>query len=229
MIRLVRFTLLCIAKLLCVLFYRYRLHWLSKEGFEHFNDVRLIVFLNHTSLYELLFIGFAPIKVLWRLSGELIAPGADITLNDRPIVGRIYHSLLPGMIPISRKKDETWEYFLEKASGDRLVAILPEGRMKRRDGFDKHGNPMTVRGGVADILSVKEIGKILFIYSAGLHHIHTPGEALPTIFKSIRANAEMIEISEYKNTLNFDSAETFRRAVIQDMQYRLEKRIPSLK
>ena len=35
---------------------------------------------------------------------------------------------------------------------DAVVIILPEGRMKRATGLDKKGMPMTVRGGVADIL-----------------------------------------------------------------------------
>jgi len=222
MIRLIRFILLLVVKCVCRLLYRYRLTWLSNEQFESFSQVRLIVLLNHTSLYEPIFVGFAPIHVLWRLSGELIAPGADVTLNDRPIVGRIYHALLPGMIPISRKKDETWQLFLRKASGDHLVAILPEGRMKRRDGLDKHGQPMTVRGGVADVLSVKDKGKILFVYSGGLHHIHAPGDAFPKPFKTVSAQAEMMDISTYKGSLNYDDEGTFKRAVIQDMQKRLE-------
>jgi len=223
MIRLIRFTLLCLVKVICLLLYRFKLTWISQERFEQFSQVQLIVLLNHTSLYEPVFIGVAPFHVLWRLSGELIAPGADITLNDRPIVGRIYHALLPGMIPISRKKDDTWQHFLDKASGNCLVAILPEGRMKRRDGLDKHGQPMTVRGGVADVLSVKDKGKILFVYSQGLHHIHTPGDAFPKIFKAVKAKAELIDISSYKASLQYESSDSFKRAVIQDMQNRLEQ------
>lgn len=223
MIRIIRFILLCLAKLVCVVLYRYRLTWLSRDQFDQFDQVRLIVFLNHTSLYELLFIGLAPMHVLWRLSGELIAPGADITLNDRPIVGRIYHGLLPGMIPISRKKDETWQYFLSRAGEDSLVAILPEGRMKRRDGLDKHGQPMTVRGGIADVLSVKNSGKMMFVYSGGLHHVHAPGDAFPKIFKTIQASAEILDIAAYKAALAGSSPEAFRRMVIHDMQKRLER------
>jgi hypothetical protein len=35
-----------------------------------------------------------------------------------------------------------------------MVLMAPEGRMKRADGLDAHGQPMTVRGGIADILEV---------------------------------------------------------------------------
>lgn len=225
MIRLIRFTLLCFVKLLCMVLYRFQLTWLSDEQFESFKHVQLIVFLNHTSLYEPIFVAVAPFSVLWRLSGELIAPGADITLSDRPIVGRIYHSLLPGMVPISRKKDETWQYFLEKINQDSLVAILPEGRMKRKTGLDKYGKPMTVRGGVADILQVKNSGKVLFVYSGGLHHVHTPGDRLPKFFQSVSVNAEILNIQDYKQELT-DTHLEFRQAVIQDMQQRLETKVP---
>lgn len=226
MIRLIRFVLMCTLKLVCTVFYRYQLRWLSHEQFEHFKDVRLIVFLNHTSLLEPLFIGVAPLSVLWRLSGELIAPGADITLNDRPIVGRLYHSLLPGLVPITRKKDESWHHFMSLVSKDTLVAILPEGRMKRSTGLDKHGNAMTVRGGVADILQIKQHGKVLFVYSGGLHHVHAPGDKWPKIFKTLKANAEIMDIQTYKDSLSVQPDEDFREAVVADMQRRLETHIP---
>lgn len=226
MIRLIRFILLCIVKLICKLLYRFKIRWLSDENFKQFKEVRLIVFLNHTSLYEPLFIGACPLSVLWRLSGELIAPGADITLNDRPIVGRIYHSLLPGLVPITRKKDESWQHFMSLVSKDTLVAILPEGRMKRSTGLDKHGNAMTVRGGVADILHVKQHGKVLFVYSGGLHHIHTPGDKFPRVFKTICANAQMMDIQAYKDSLPFEAGHDFREQVVMDMQKRLDTHPP---
>ncbi|MGK0443828.1 MAG: hypothetical protein ACJA1U_000756 [Bermanella sp.] len=226
MIRLIRFILMCTLKLICSVLYRFELRWLSDENFKQFKDVRLIVFLNHTSLFEPLFIGACPLSVLWRLSGELIAPGADITLNDRPIVGKIYHSLLPGLVPITRKKDESWQHFMSLVSKDTLVAILPEGRMKRSSGLDKHGNAMTVRGGVADILEVKEHGKILFVYSGGLHHIQSPGDKLPKVFKTIRANVQIMDIQAYKDSLPFEFGHDFREEVVADMQRRLETHVP---
>ncbi len=226
MVRLIRFLLLCLIKLICLPLYRFEYKWLSEEGFEKIDDIRLLVFLNHTSLWEPIFAAGVPFSVLWRLSGDLLAPGADITLNDRAIVGKVYHSLFPGLIPISRNRDESWHNFMDMVNEDSLVAILPEGRMKRRTGLDKHGNPMTVRGGIADILAKKQTGKILFLYSGGLHHIQAPGDKLPRVFKSIRANFELMEISEYKQILPYKEGDDFRDAVLADMQHRLETCLP---
>lgn len=228
MIRLIRFCLLCTVKLLCSVLFRYNVNWLSQAQWSDFQNVRLIILLNHTSLYEPLFIGAVPVKVLWRLSGELLAPGADITLNDRPIVGKLYHALFPGLIPITRKKDDSWQQFLDKVSEDSLVAILPEGRMMRRTGLDKFGKPMTVRGGVADILQQKQTGSILFVYSGGLHHVHAPGDRFPSPFRQIDANAEILSIEEYKNSLPIHPDRDFRDEVVSDLQRRLKQNLPDI-
>ena len=227
MIRLIRFSLLCLLKWLCFFLYRFDSRWLSVDNFKQFKDVRLIVFLNHTSLFEPLFVAAVPLPVLWYLSGNLLAPGADITLNDRAIVGKIYHSLFPGLIPITRKKDHSWDHFMAMVQEDTLVAILPEGRMKRTNGLDKHGNTMTIRGGVADILAKKQSGKMVFVYSGGLHHIQAPGDKLPKLFKTIKVNFEMLTISDYKNSLPFQFGHDYRDEVVADMQSRLSTHIPS--
>ncbi len=226
MIRLLRFALLCLIKLLCLCLYRFNTKWLSLQNFKQFSCVRLIVFLNHTSLFEPLFVAAVPLHVLWRLSGKFLAPGADITLNDRPVVGAIYHSMFPGLIPITRKKDKSWKHFLSLVDEETLVAILPEGRMKRRDGLDKFGKAMTVRSGVADILAQKHTGKIIFVYSGGLHHIQAPGEKLPKPFKTINVNFEMMDIVDYKNSLPLGVPHDFREKVVLDMQHRLITNVP---
>jgi 1-acyl-sn-glycerol-3-phosphate acyltransferase len=226
MVRLIRFILLCLVKLICLPLYRFEYRWLSDQKFDQFKDVRLLVFLNHTSLWEPIFMGGVPFNILWRLSGDLMAPGADITLNDRPIVGKIYHSLFPGLVPISRNRDKSWQVFMDLVKEESLVAILPEGRMKRRGGLDKHGNAMTVRGGVADILKKKQTGKVLFVYSGGLHHIHAPGDKLPRMFKTIRANLEIMDIAEYKKSLPFEFSHDYYEEVVADMQHRLETHLP---
>jgi 1-acyl-sn-glycerol-3-phosphate acyltransferase len=226
MVRLIRFILLCLVKFICLPLYRFEYRWLSDQNFDQFKDVRLLVFLNHTSLWEPIFIGGVPFKILWRLSGDLMAPGADITLNDRPIVGKIYHSLFSGLVPISRNRDKSWQVFMDLVKEESLVAILPEGRMKRRGGLDKHGNAMTVRGGVADILKKKQTGKVLFVYSGGLHHIHAPGDKLPQMFKTIRANLEIMDIAEYKKSLPFEFDHDYYEEVVADMQHRLETHLP---
>jgi 1-acyl-sn-glycerol-3-phosphate acyltransferase len=226
MVRFIRFLLLCLVKCICFPLYRFQYRWLSDDGFDQVKEVRLLVFLNHTSLWEPIFVGGVPLNVLWRLSGDLLAPGADITLNDRAIVGRIYHSLFPGLIPISRNRDESWSEFMNLVDEDTLVAILPEGRMMRRNGLDKHGNPMTVRGGVADILQKKHSGKVMFVYSGGLHHIQAPGDKLPKIFQAIKANLEMMDIQDYKELIEPIDGKDFREKVVKDMQSRLESKIP---
>jgi len=226
MVRIIRFLLLCVVKLICLPLYHFQYRWLSTENFAQLHEIRLLVFLNHTSLWEPIFVGGVPLKVLWRLSGDLLAPGADITLNDRPIVGRIYHSLFPGLIPISRNRDASWAEFMNLVNEDTLVAILPEGRMKRRTGLDKHGNPMTVRGGVADILLKKHTGKIMFVYGGGLHHIQAPGDKLPGVFKTIKANLEIVDIQTYKEQIEPIPGRDFRDKVVKDMQHRLETKTP---
>ena len=225
-VRLIRFLLLLSVKILVMVLYRLHITWLSTEQWPAFSQVRLIIFLNHTSLFEPVFIGAVPLRALWRLSGELLAPGADITLVDRPIVGRLYRSLFPGLIPITRKKDQSWKAFLDHVTEDSLVAILPEGRMMRRSGLDKHGNPMTVRGGVADVLQKKQTGKVMFVYSGGLHHVHAPGDHFPAFWQTIKAQAEIVDISTYKAQLPSHPDRDFRDEVMSDLQRRLKQKLP---
>ncbi len=107
-----------------------------------------------------------------------------------------------------------------------VIAILPEGRMKRRGGYDKAGNQMSVRGGTSDILEFVEKGKILFVYSGGLHHIQAPGDKFPKLFKTIKANLEMIEVSDYKKHIADMNHHSFKRAIMEDLNYRLEHHTP---
>jgi 1-acyl-sn-glycerol-3-phosphate acyltransferase len=224
MLSIIRFIVLFSTKCLSALFYRFDTHWLSAVKHEDWRRVRLIVFLNHTSLFEPLFLRLAPNHFLWLLSQRFYAPGADITLK-RPITGKIIKTMLPGVIPISRKRDSSWERFLADVNQRKITAILPEGRMKRRNGLDKHGQPMTVRGGVAEILQRLDRGKILFIYSGGLHHIQAPGDKLPRLFQRIKANAEMLDIVAYKKQFS-SSDEEFKQQVTDDMQQRLLSNTP---
>ena len=135
----------------CFIRYNFRKRW--ENGFsDPWKNIRLLVFLNHTSLFEPLFFGIVPYKFLWELSEKLVAPGADKTLN-RPLVGRFFRLLAPRMVPITRKRDRTWQQFLKEITPTSVVVILPEGRMKRKSGLDAEGKPMTIRGGIADILN----------------------------------------------------------------------------
>ena len=234
---LLSFTIINIVKALSYIFYRFEANWLDEASVRKWGEVKLIIFLNHTSLFEPIFLTQAPTAFAWRISKDIIIPGADITI-DRPIVGRFFKWLVPGLVSITRKRDSSWKSFMQSISNKSIVAILPEGRMKRRDGLDKHGQPMSVRGGIADILSYIEGGEILFVYSGGLHHIQTPGQRFPKIFKKVKVNLEMLNIDKYKTLLikkikQLDklsvkphSLKQFRTQVIEDLNYRLKNNIP---
>lgn len=207
-----------------MLFYRFEQQWISPEDKQQWDKVNFIIFLNHTSLFEPLFLRLAPFSFLWRIASDLLVPGADITMA-RPIIGKIYRILIPGCIPITRKKDDSWDHFLSHVDNEKVNAILPEGRMKRRGGLDKTGQPMSIRGGVVDILQRLDKGEILFVYSGGLHHIQAPGDKFPRLFKTIKVNLELIDLPTYKEQFSSDNVE-FRQQVLTDISQRLSTRIP---
>ena len=104
------------------------------------------------------------------------------------------------------------------------MVILPEGRMMRANGLDKRGRPMTVRGGIADILRATSSGRMLIAYSGGLHHVQVPGEGAPRLFRTIRLAGEVVEIDAYKKSLGGEDDEmAFKRAVIDDLQARRDR------
>ena len=190
--------------------------------------MRLIVFLNHTSLMEVLFLGFLPTRFLRRLSKRMVAPGADKTL-DRPLVGTLFKLFSPGMTKITRKRDDSWTEFLESIYDDAVILIAAEGRMKRKNGLDVDGKKMTVRSGVVDILSRLKSGQMVIAYSGGLHHIQVPGEGLPKLFKDLKMNLEAMEIPDYKAMFNsaVEGSDEWRKAMLADLQMRLETRCPA--
>src|SRR4029453_14173600 len=96
-----------------------------------------------------------------------VIPGAEKTAN-RPLVGRFFRLFAPDVIPISRQRDSTWQEVVDRIGPRSLVVIAPEGRMKRSTGLDAEGNPMTVRGGIADVLRGIPGGYLLVGYSGGL-------------------------------------------------------------
>lgn len=223
--QLFSFSVMSFIKVVSWPFYKFEVNWLSKDQQESLRDVKLIVLLNHTSLYETLFVRLAPFSFLWRIARQMLVPVADITTN-RPIVGAFFHALLPGVIPISRKRDKSWLQFLNMIDDESIVAILPEGRMRRHDGNDKYGKPMSVRTGVAEIIDTIEQGKILFVYSGGLHHIQIPGQTWPKLFKTIKINMEMVDVNDYKDALYHPEVKNRRVGFVRDIQQRLEKLTP---
>lgn len=218
--RLVRFLVLVVIKLISGLCFRFSVDWVDKES--SFRNIRLILLLNHTNLFEPVFTAVLPYHLLWQIASRGILPGADITLN-RVFAGGLYRLLAPRAVTISRQRDETWESFLTLIRNDSLVLMAPEGRMKRPTGLDKNGNPMTVRGGVVDILKLISDGKMLLAYSHGLHHIHAPGQRFPKLFRRAGITFESIDIAEYKDRFCSDNDREFRRAIICDLEKRRDQ------
>ena len=99
--------------------------------------------------------------------------------------------------------------------------------MMRPGGLDADGRPMTVRGGIADILHEVSKGTMLLVYSGGLHHIQAPGELFPRPFKTIELRLEMVDIAEYRRRLLAEAGEEgFRAAVIRDLEARRNRYCP---
>jgi hypothetical protein len=102
-----------------------------------------------------------------------------------------------------------------------MVIIMPEGRMMRKNGLDKNGKHMSVRGGIADLIAKIPDGIIMLAYSGGLHHIQAPGELIPRIFKTVKMRLECIDIQEYRDKILHHSGEDgFKSAVATDLERR---------
>lgn len=214
--------LLYAVRILARTFWRVEQRWVGEvpEG-DRWAGIRVIAILNHTSLYEPIFAGAAPWRFLRKLATHGVVPIADVTLQ-RPIVGRFFRGLTAHVVSISRQRDRTWREVLAKIDDPkRIVALLPEGRMKRAGGLDKEGKPMTVRAGIADILLATPGGRLLLGYSAGLHHVQAPGEKLPRLFKTVRIAFEVVDVAAYRDRLLAEHGEAgFHAAVIADLTRR---------
>ena len=219
---LISFSIFIGIKIFIKLFYKVEVSWLGES--RTWKKIRYIVFLNHTSLYEPLYIGILPLPFIWRISRKLVAPGADKTL-DRPLVGIFWKLMGPGIISITRKRDKSWTKFMEAIHNRAVIVMAAEGRMKRRNGLDLDGKPMTIRSGVADVLEQINEGNMLIAYSGGLHHVQVPGQKLPRIFKTLKLNLEVIDIPKYKSKFNTEGIQ-WKRDVVEDFQNRLESNCP---
>lgn len=219
------FSLLFSLKVLSRIFYRHDWAFVGTPPKKPWKNLRLVVFLNHTSLFEPLFLGVPPASFIWRLAAHGVVPAADKT-TDRPLVGMIFRFIAHQVIPITRQRDDTWSQVMSTIEADSMVAIAPEGRMKRANGLDLHGRPMTVRGGVADILLAMKSGRMLLAYSGGLHHVQVPGH-IPNVFKTVRLRVEVIEIAEYIAEMMKDGGEEqFKKNVIRDLERRRDLYCP---
>ena len=217
--------MLVLLKGLSRIFYRHDFRFIGPTPPDPWADLRLVIFLNHTSLFEPVFLGAVPNRFLWRLAAHGVVPAASKT-TDRPLVGLVFKFVAHSVIAITRQRDDTWFKVLRTIDPDSMVVIAPEGRMKRETGLDLHGNPMTVRGGVADILQAIESGRMLIAYSGGLHHVQIPGK-VPRIFKTVRLRVENLEIADYlKEMMARGGEDGFKKSVIRDLEERRDRHSP---
>ena len=154
------YTMLLGIKALSAIFYRFNVSWVGETPSDPWSDIRLVLLLNHTSLYEPLFTGFLPKRFLKNIAQSGLIPVADKTLS-RHLIGYFYRIVAKNVVPITRLRDDTWEMFLKMVTPKAIVIMAPEGRMKRATGLDVEGKPMTVRGGVADIIQKISSGRML--------------------------------------------------------------------
>jgi len=217
------YLLLLVVKGFGRVFYRFDISWIGHMPQDPWANLRLVIFLNHTSLYEPLFAGWVPNRFLKQVAKAGVIPIADKTVR-RPMVGRFFRLVARKVVAISRERDHTWERFINKIRSDSLVFILPEGRMKRTGGLDAEGRPMSVRGGVADLLGKIPAGRMLIAYSGGLHHVQAPSQKIPRLFKTLRMRVESIDIPKYTTRLSKrNGSADFKKAVIRDLEYRRDR------
>lgn len=223
-----RYLLLLFVKLVSKLFWRHRTGWVGQPlPGNRWADVRLVAILNHTSLFEWVFAATTPNSFLRDVAEHGVVPVAEKTIQ-RPIVGKFFSVIAAHVVPVSRQRDHTWHEVLSKIDDDRsMLLILPEGRMMRRDGRDSEGKPMRLRGGIADALREIPDGRFLIAYSGGLHHVQTPGDRFPRLFKTVRMNFETIEIADYRDRMLAAHGEKgFRAAVVADLTARRDRYCP---
>jgi steroid 5-alpha reductase family enzyme len=222
---LLRFSILGSLKIFSQIFFRLEAHNVGNMPKTVWSDVRIAVLLNHTSLMEPIFAGVLPFRYLWRLAAHGIFPVADVTFK-RPIVGRIFRFFAPKVIMLSRRRDKTWNHFLASIDHQDTMVFLPEGRMKRPNGLDKDGRPMTVRGGVVDIMLAAKSGTLVFCYSEGLHHIFAPGDHFPKLFRRAGIKFEAVDLADYLK--QFESEADCRPFVIADLEKRRDRHCPPI-
>lgn len=206
--------------------YRFEVKWVQPPPPDAWQGIRVFAFLNHTSLMEPLFLGALPLGFLWDAATRTTVPGADITMNRR-FAGAFYKAFAPRAMAISRKRDDSWQAFLEQIQPTDMVALAPEGRMMRANGLDKTGKPMSVRGGIADILHQMGQGRFLIGYSGGLHHVNQPGQKGFKLFKTLRINFEVLDIATYLASFGEASPEELRTLVARDLEARLRQYKPA--
>ncbi len=227
--RILVFLFLSSLRLIARVFWRLDRSFVGETRAETaFGGLRLVAVLNHTSLFDWLLIGAVPHAFLWRLATHGVVPAAQKTTR-RPLVGWFFRMLGQHVVEITRERDSSWRAVLQRIDPDSMVIIAPEGRMKRPNGLDSHGQPMTVRGGIADILEAIPEGPMLLAYSGGLHHVQAPGERYPRLFRTIRLAIERVDIAEYRAARLAEAGSEigFKRAVVADLERRRDLHCPA--
>jgi Acyltransferase len=212
------FSFLGTLKLASQCFFRAEMRWVGAPQPRAWRHLRLVAFLNHTSLFEPIFLAGVPWAFVWRLARHGVVPAAAKT-TSRPLVGWVFKLVARHVVPITRERDHTWTRVLEQIDPDSMVVMAPEGRMKRANGLDSQGQPMTVRGGIADILEAIPNGDMLVAYSGGLHHVQVPGQRLPRVFQRIGLMLEIVDIAVYRTAMATAGSD-FKTAVKRDLERR---------
>jgi hypothetical protein len=220
------FSLLLSLKYLSKVFYRHDFKFVGEPVAKPWKGIRALAFLNHTSLFEPVFLGGCPTSFLWRIAAHGVVPAADKT-TGRPLVGIIFKFIAHHVVAITRERDHTWFEVLNKIDPKSMVIIAPEGRMKRRNGLDLQGNPMSVRGGIADIMLAMKSGRMLIAYSGGLHHVQFPG-GFPRVFETVRLRLEIVDIAAYiDEMMRNGGADQFKKNVMRDLDRRRDFYCPA--
>jgi hypothetical protein len=218
------FTMLLSIKALSRMFYRFDIGWVGMPPPEDWwTKYNLVAFLNHTSLYEPLFVGWFPNRFLKRIAYNGVMPVAE-KATRRPIMGYFFRMVANQVVQVTRKRDHSWQKLFDCLTNDAMVIIMPEGRMKRANGLDNSGKPMTVRGGIADIIQAIPDGKMLIALSAGMHHVQIPGQWVPKFFKTLRMRLQHLDLRQYRDQLlERAGLEGFKQAVVRDLEERRDR------
>lgn len=212
-------------KFVSSLFFRRDLAFIGPTPPDPWGNIRVVAFLNHTSLFEPIFLAMVPSRFIWRLAAHGVVPAADKT-TERPLVGLIFRFVAHHVISITRQRDDTWFQVLRQIDPDSMIVLAPEGRMKRENGLDVNGKPMSVRGGIADVLLAAKEGRMIIAYSGGLHHVQVPGK-MPRPFRTIRLRVENIEIADYiAEMMSRGGPDEFKRNVMKDLDWRRDHYAP---
>jgi hypothetical protein len=214
-------------KMLSRMFYRFDVRWVGDVPQDPWADLRLISVVNHTSLFEPVFLALVPAGVLRQLARNAVVPVASKTMERR--ASRWAFSFAGRrVVPVTRKRDMSWQEVLRYCCGpESITVIFPEGRMLRRSGLDKVGKPMTIKDGIADVIAGIDSGRMLLAYSGGLHHVYAPGDRIPTPFRTIAVRLEVVDIPAYRRALGGTAdAEAFRRRVVADLTRRRSEHTP---